>query len=49
MLIKGGKVEIEIKAAKPTLHKHGLVLDDIVLLGEGILTEPTRAVVLIRK
>ena len=49
VLLKGEKAEIEIKAARPTLHKHGLVLDDIVLLGEGILTEPTRAVVLIRK
>jgi hypothetical protein len=31
------------------MHKHGLVLDDIVLLGQDLLIEPTRAVVLIRK
>lgn len=49
VLLKGEKAEIELKEAKPTMHKHGLVLDDIVLLGEGLLLEPTRAVVLIRK
>ncbi len=49
VLLKGDKAEIELKAAKPTMHKHGLVLDDIVLLGEDLLIEPTRAVVLIRK
>ncbi|MFZ9284004.1 MAG: 16S rRNA (guanine(527)-N(7))-methyltransferase RsmG [Candidatus Nanopelagicales bacterium] len=49
VLLKGEKAEIELKEAKPSMHKHGLVLDDIVLLGEGLLFEPTRAVVLIRK
>ena len=49
VLLKGEKAEIELKEAKPTMHKHGLVLDDIVLLGEDLLIEPTRAVVLIRK
>jgi 16S rRNA (guanine527-N7)-methyltransferase len=49
VLLKGDKAEVELKEAKPSMHKHGLVLDDIVLLGEGIVAEPTRAVVLIRK
>jgi 16S rRNA (guanine527-N7)-methyltransferase len=49
VLLKGEKAEIELKEAKPAMHKHGLVLDDVVLLGEGLLAEPTRAVVLIRK
>ena len=49
VLLKGEKAEIELKEAKPTMHRHGLVLDDIVLLGEDLLIEPTRAVVLIRK
>jgi 16S rRNA (guanine527-N7)-methyltransferase len=49
VLLKGEKAEIELKEAKPTMHKHGLVLDDIVLLGQDLLIEPTRAVVLIRK
>jgi 16S rRNA (guanine527-N7)-methyltransferase len=49
VLLKGEKADIELVEAKPTMRKHGLILDEVVFLGEGLLLEPTRAVVLNRK
>lgn len=49
VLLKGEKADIELAEAKPTMRKHGLILDEVVFLGEGLLLEPTRAVVLNRK
>ena len=44
VLVKGARVADELLAAQPVIRRLHLSAGDVLVLGEGVLSEPTTAV-----